>query len=120
MSIKIIEGKRETITEYSLNFYLDPTGGFSFPCDEKGNITEALAPEGIENLKFCREHPEKFYRPGYVEKRQYTIKNRNIGICNCGVKFEMYEQYLGSCQCPRCGQWYNLWGQELLPPDRWE
>lgn len=29
-------------------------------------------------------------------------------------------RHLGACEWPTCGQWYNLFGQKLLPPDRWE
>jgi hypothetical protein len=27
---------------------------------------------------------------------------------------------MGANECPHCGQWYNVFGQELLPPDQWE
>ena len=32
----------------------------------------------------------------------------------------LYDRYRAACQCPKCGRWYNLFGQELLPPEMWE
>ena len=42
------------------------------------------------------------------------------GICRCGEEVTLIDEYMGSCQCENCGQWYNLFGQELLPPNQWE
>jgi hypothetical protein len=27
---------------------------------------------------------------------------------------------MGACQCENCGQWYNIFGQELIDPEYWE
>lgn len=27
---------------------------------------------------------------------------------------------MGACQCPKCGKWYNIFGQALLDPEFWE
>jgi hypothetical protein len=29
------------------------------------------------------------------------------------------DQYYAACQCPKCGQWYNIYGQHLRPPEEW-
>lgn len=118
MSIQVIEGKTEHVVEYNLNFDIDSSGGYSFPCDENGNITEDMHPVAWENLKYCQEHPELYHR--YIHKREYDIKEPNTGICHCGEKFWLGNEYMGACSCPNCGRWYNIWGQELLPPDQWE
>ena len=34
-------------------------------------------------------------------------------------KIEMYNAYMGACECPCCGQWYNLFGQSLIDPKYW-
>ena len=39
--------------------------------------------------------------------------------CRCGKDIQLFNQYLGASECPYCGQWHNLFGQELLPPDQW-
>lgn len=38
--------------------------------------------------------------------------------CGARVDLDGYD-YMGAVQCPKCGQWYNLNGEELLPPDQW-
>ena len=118
MSIQIIEGKIEHIVEYRLNYDFDDDGGYSFPCDEKGNPIETDG--NRSNIKFCRENPDRFCRPAYIEKWERDVKNPDKGTCKCGEEFWIENEYMGACQCPKCGQWYNLWGQELLPPDQWE
>lgn len=35
-------------------------------------------------------------------------------------EYELVNQYQGACPCPKCGQWYNLFGQELINPQYWE
>ena len=52
-----------------------------------------------------------------VEKHTYTEYAR--AICECGKEIELYAQYMGACECPHCGRWHNLFGQELLPPEQW-
>ena len=38
---------------------------------------------------------------------------------HCGAEFYLQDEYLGACECPRCGQWFNLFGQELTDPRGW-
>ena len=55
-------------------------------------------------------------------KNYKTGENRGdppTGTCNCGHKIELYDRYLGACECPYCGQWWNLFGQELKNPEHW-
>jgi predicted RNA-binding Zn-ribbon protein involved in translation (DUF1610 family) len=41
-------------------------------------------------------------------------------LCSCGETIELYDQYLGACDCPNCGQWYSMSGQALIKPQYWE
>lgn len=44
----------------------------------------------------------------------------NSGVCHCGHRIELYNEYLGACECPYCGQWWNIFGQELKPVEQWK
>ena len=44
----------------------------------------------------------------------------NIGKCECGNEVMLMDQHMGAAECPECGQWYNLFGQKLKPPEDWE
>lgn len=110
----------EVIREYSREFtYTDGDGGFSFPCDSTGKLSEDLHECAKKNYAWCMEHPERFSEFDHftVDVRRFT---RSHGICSCGAEVELWDQYYGACQCERCGQWYNLFGQSLLPPEQWE
>lgn len=115
----LVRGGYKTSVEYTLEFFFDRTGGFSFPCDEYGNILPLKSPEAAENLEWCRNHPEKFE---FIEirRRKYNWREPDSGTCYCGERVELVDEYCGACQCPKCGQWYNLFGQELLSPEEWE
>ena len=41
------------------------------------------------------------------------------GVCECGHRIALWDEYMGACECPHCGRWYNLFGQELNHPDTW-
>lgn len=116
--------KRERVSEevYSREFLSkDNQYGFGFPCDEQGN---SLIAEGNltakRNLQECLDglHPD-LNDCGVVKRMRYYTNNA-IGICDCGAEVEMVDQYFGAFQCDRCGKWYNLFGQELKDPSKWE
>lgn len=114
----IIRGERVTRIDYSLDFDLDNNGGFTFPCDENGNVGE-LTQAAVKNLEWCRSHPEKFTEFGVIRSRRYSWREPDRGTCACGRTVYLENQYMGACEC-ECGRWYNLFGQELLPPDQWQ
>lgn len=91
--------------------------GFGFACDNDG--APFLNHEGQrENFEFAVSHPDMFIDCGVQERiSRYTEPAR--GICACGQEIHLVDEMLGACECPRCGQWYNLFGQDLLPPDKW-
>ena len=107
-------------TEHEVRFWFDNTGGYGFPCDSKGNVlTDKMTPQAVENYQWCMAHPEKFK----TYNRRVTIERRAVepatGVCQCGNRVELVNQYLGACECPHCGRWYNLFGQELNHPSTW-
>ena len=99
------------------------------PCDENGNILPwpesdpnhlAIDEARRKNRDSALAHPEKYVRFNKVIKRTQEYKEPPQALCECGAEFPMLNEYMGACECPGCGKWYNLFGQELLPPDRWE
>ena len=118
--MEIIRGKLVTEVTYELLFYYDNDGGYGFPCDKDGNILEGHMTEGaIKNYRWCKEHPEKFKIFNYVERKEHTWREPNKVRCTCGELVELYDEYMGACECPNCKRWYSISGQSLLPPDRW-
>lgn len=102
--------------EYSIDFDYHDHGGYSFSCDENGNL---LNPCANENYKWCMEHPEEFKNFNHFMKRTYRYRAPAHGTCHCGREIELYDQYCGACECD-CGQWYNLFGEEILSPSEWQ
>lgn len=112
----------ETVTDYCLNFYSHSDGGYGFPCDEHGNVKKDDMQEiAVRNYEYCMANPDKFpYAWNEIEKRTRSYRNPASGTCHCGERINLYNDYMGACECPNCGQWYNLFGEELLPPKMWE
>lgn len=109
-------------TDYEVRFFYDASGGFAFPCDKDGNlkITENTNPAAIENYKWCLGNEEKFkWDFNRVVPIHRRWRENNSGICYCGKRIELYNEYLGACECPHCGQWWNLNGQALNPVETW-
>lgn len=123
MSIRIIK-ERERITDisYRLNFHYkkDLAIGWSFPCDENGKVLADLMTEtAIKNYNHCMLQIEE-YLPPYVETCKSHYTEPAIGECYCGEHIRLENEYLGACKCPKCGRWYNMFGQELIPPKYWD
>lgn len=118
----IVRHERKKCVEFTLVFALDEYGnGFAFPCDGwSGKLLPGLAEEAIANYEMCMAHPEKFVRFAEVEKNVWTYEEPGHGNCSCGEGVELWDQYMGACECPKCGKWYNLFGQELIHPKYWE
>lgn len=108
------------IEEHSLIFFYDDNGGFSFPCDENGNVAlSEMTDCAVANLEDCKKHPERFQYFNKVRTWRRRVSDLAHGTCECGAEVYLYNQYMGACECD-CGRWYNLFGQELIPPERWE
>lgn len=122
MLSNIVRPERKLEVTYGLNFLVDAGGGCEFPCDANGNVKlSSMTEAAIQNYKDCLAHPEKFpYAFNEVHKYSRWTKNTPYGTCHCGERVYLFNEYMGACQCPKCGQWYNLFGEELLPPSDWE
>ena len=116
----IVYPEREKSEWYTVEFWYDEDGGFSFPCDETGKpLFDDTTDVAKENYEWCMAHPEKFVRFNEVRHHVSHYKPNAHGTCVCGAEVELYDQYMGACECPNCGRWYNLFGQSLVPPNQW-
>lgn len=111
-----------TEVSYELTFDDGRNNGYGFPCDKEGHLLESEEqnPVAHESYRYCMDHPEKFERFNKVIARRYRVRENAHGTCICGADVELYDQYLGACECQKCGRWYNLFGQELLKSEYWE
>ena len=109
-----------TSTEYSIEFIRKDTSGFSFPCDSTGKLHE-LNPEAQKNYEWCLGHPEEFdVKFNKVKTYTWRYRENPSGTCTCGHTIELFNELYGACECPHCGRWWNMSGQELLPPNQWD
>ena len=136
--IKIIS-ERHTVTHttFSLDFELkeDRGSGYSFPlmngntipipCKKDENNPSEYIPCSEEectwwknylSVKDDREH----YEEPFVRKFEYTYTEPAKALCYCGEEIYLTDEYMGACQCPECGRWYNMFGQKLNRPEMWE
>ena len=111
--------QRRKIVEHEIQFMYDGNSGYSFPCDERGNLLpmEACAKE---NYDYCLAHPEEFEEWNEQVAIVRYVTDNATGTCFCGATVELWDQYMGACKCPGCDRWYNLFGQQLNPPETWE
>jgi len=94
-------------------------GGCAFKCTEDGypiftnDAQRKTYNEALLNLKGEYDKPVI---------RHYSIQHTQNAVirCECGKESELYSHHLGACQCPYCGRWHNLFGQELIDPYFWE
>ena len=112
---------REHVYEdiYELRFFVDEYGGCAFPCDKDGNVLQPMNPYAEANLKDCLAHPERYETYNKVVKYEHHYVEPAHGTCRCGQEVYLTDEYYGACECPKCGQWYNLFGQELNAPEYW-
>ena len=116
-----VKAERKEDVSYDLDFLFEEDhGGYGFPCDEKGNVLPFQNEEIKKNYEWCMAHPEKFETFAKVTKYVNRYTEPAHGTCACGEEVYLFDQYLGACECPNCGRWYNLFGQELNPPSTWE
>jgi hypothetical protein len=92
-----------------------PDSGFSFPCNQDGEIQmNDLTSEGLENFNKCESGEyEVIYRG--LQRLVNRYYEPAIGECHCGSEVTLSGN---SNQC-QCGQWYNSAGQQLSDPSHW-
>lgn len=115
-----IPSRREIHREYQIEYLRKDTSGFGFPCDSTGMLLPFENPYIEKNYEWCKEHEDEFEVKGEfrVFKWNYTVPAE--GDCICGEHIQLWDQYHGACDCPKCGRWYNLFGQSLINPEYWE
>ena len=107
---------------YSLCFYIEPGGGSAFPCDEHGNVLfDQMQEAAVRNYNRCLELGPEHFPVAFkeIERRVRRWREPNTGICECGKRIELHNEYLGASECPHCGRWHNLFGQLLNDPRTW-
>lgn len=115
-SIIVKRSWREEFVEYTLSFAsLDcPGSGFSFECDENGNIDrEQLDPCAIPNLERCLALDG--VRAEGVVKREWAYRHPAEGKCSCGRTVYL----CGFTNTCKCGRDYNSCGYLLAPRSQW-
>ena len=108
------------INEYSIDFNDNDGGGFTFPCDERGIILKDMPEAAQKNYKWCIENANRFVEAGVFTHHKRHYREPAHGKCKCGAEVYLVDEYMGACECPECGRWYNMFGQELNPPEMWE
>lgn len=112
--------KYYTVIEYELVFDDGRGNGFGFPCNKNGELLEDVTDAARENYRWCLNHKDHFVRFNKIILHKYRLYANAYGTCSCGNEVELYDDFCGACQCEKCGKWYNLFGQELVPPGHWE
>ena len=107
---------------YELCFYHEPGGGSAFPCDENGNVLfDKMEEPAVRNYNRCLELGAGHFPVAFkeVEREVRRWREPNSGICECGKRIELFNEYLGASECPYCGRWHNLFGELLNDPRTW-
>lgn len=119
---KIIrERERVTKISYEVNFYTRDTDEIcsGYPCTENGELKMSEMEQcAINNYNKDLKNPNLYYR---VKKWQHTYTENALFRCDCGKEFNLYDSFMGACDCPKCGQWYSILnGQKLNPVETWD
>jgi hypothetical protein len=95
---------------HSYSFKDNKNSGFSFPCDEMGNLLP-LQSAGLENWNRCQNSAD-IIDEGIV-KEEWSYFQPAIGKCDCGKLITLDGDSMGECECD-CGRVYNNFGQRLV------
>jgi hypothetical protein len=115
-----IKSQRKRVTQYSYASYYEwndcPGAGYSFDCDEKGNLLPFKSETAQKNYEKCRtgEYDVRFVG---VQKYEHSYTEPAIGLCeDCGEEVVL-DGF--TCTCDRCGADYNSFGQRLASREQW-
>ena len=110
------EYRYEEVVTYSQEYEREDGSGCTFKTDKYGELLP-MTDRQLENYKYCVNHPQEFTkRYGEFVARKNLEVIPPEGICDCGQVITLVNQCAGACKCPKCGQWYNLFGEEILFP----
>lgn len=107
------------MVEYSRKFVWrnDHQSGFSFDCDEHGNIlTKDFQEPALKNLDKCLKGEYDVIDCGIV-RYEYGQIEPSVLRCDCGAELVLYDPFLETCE--KCGADYNGCGQRLAPRSQW-
>lgn len=119
MLSNIQNSEYESETSYERVFDDGTGNGFWFPCFEDGKLKPDMSNDAMTNFNWCMENPDLFVRFNKIVSTTRRFRVPAHGRCSCGNEVYLQDEYYGACQCEKCGKWYSLSGQELLPPDQW-
>ncbi len=116
--MRIIE-RSERIERQEFHLCFDrldcPGHGWSFPCDERGNVDVALLPElAQESYRECQAGGPNL-SAGKVRVSRWSFIRPAVGECECGRHVELHG-FTNTCAC---GLDYNQSGQVLAPRSQW-
>lgn len=115
---KIIS-KRERIetVEYAMHFdRVNGSGGWSFPCDEKGNLFPPKTDAAAANMLDCLMGVHETEAP-YIHEWRHSYTQPAVAECDdCGSEVELCGF---TNTCDSCGADYNMSGQRLAPRWQW-
>ena len=124
--MKIISARHEVEEvhyEWQFQFKEDPyfnghsfNGGYSFTVDKEGRIVSEDHRKTVELIK----NNGRYIDMGIKELHR-TYMEPAVGLCvHCGSEVTLDGNYLGASDCPKCGKWYGMNGEEFTDPDKWE
>lgn len=116
----IRHSERVEVVEYCREFTWadDPGAGFSFECDQAGNVAERhLQPAGLSNYQKCISGELDVVDRGVRTYRHSYTEPGAIKCDTCGREVVLYDPVTSACD--HCGQLYNGGGQRLAPPEQW-
>lgn len=94
----------KTVRYIDFDFDGDPQkGGYRFDADESFNpvFDPQFADTQRESYQRCESDP-RYVRKEITE--EVRITHPAIRQCTCGNAVELVDQYMGACQCDKCGQ----------------
>lgn len=109
--------ERKTGVQYMRSFeWRDhPGAGFSFECDEHGELEPLTNEAARENWEGCVSGEYDVVDQG-VERREWSWVEHAVGRCeSCGREVEL-AHFTNTCEC---GADYNSCGQRLGPREFW-
>ena len=115
----ICEREKELVVENEVNFYTKDTHEIVsvYPSNEYGVVLIGKMTQQAVTNWFKDLNNDSLYH--IKEKREYYITHPAIYKCDCGEEFELYNEYMGACSCPKCEKYFNLFGQALNNPETW-